>query len=314
MKRLMYAAGILLLLLFLLCFPKEAIDAAREGMGLWLNTLIPTLLPFLILTGVLIRTGAADGLLKPLRPVWNHVFGISSSGAYALLLGLLCGYPMGAKLSSDLYGCGRISKREAEYLLTFTSHASPVFLNTYLLQFCLEGKISSARVYGVLLASAALTMVFFRFVVYRNRTRTPEASDRPADTHNPKKEPFPPGSLGTMLDASIMNGFETLTRLGGYILLFSILGACIRHYWAFGALSGNLLTGSMELTTGLHALAGSELSLSGRYLFSTVLNAFGGVCILAQTKSLLHRELSVLPYFLAKCLNALFAAVLILFF
>ena len=64
---------------------------------------------------------------EALAPVWSHVFGISPSGAYALLLGLLCGYPMGTKITSDLYGCGRINRREAEYLLTFTNHASPVF-------------------------------------------------------------------------------------------------------------------------------------------------------------------------------------------
>ena len=60
MKRILSTAGILLLLLFLLRYPQEALAASRDGMGLWLNTLIPTLLPFLILTGFLIRTGTAD--------------------------------------------------------------------------------------------------------------------------------------------------------------------------------------------------------------------------------------------------------------
>ena len=68
--------------------------------------------------------------------------------SYALLLGLLCGYPMGTKITSDLYGCGRISRREAEYLLTFTNHASPVFIYTYLIHICLNDRFHPRLIYG----------------------------------------------------------------------------------------------------------------------------------------------------------------------
>lgn len=309
MKRIFYTAGTLLLLVFLLRFPEEALCASRDGLNLWLNTLLPTLLPFIILTGILIHTGMVEKLLKPLSPVWSHIFGISPSGAYALLLGLLCGYPMGAKITSDLYGCGRISKREAEYLLTFTNHASPVFIYTYLIHTCLNDRFHPWLIYGPLLLSSCLTMIFFRFFVYRNRTRTPDTffSEK-------NKEPSAPGVTGTLLDASIMNGFETITRLGGYILLFSILSAFVRHYWNAGEMTEYLFLGALELTTGLHQLARSGFSPVLRYLCSMPMAAFGGVCILAQTKSLLHKELSVLPYISAKCLNAAITAISALVF
>lgn len=309
MKRIFYTAGTLLLLVFLLRFPEEALRASRDGLNLWLNTLLPTLLPFIILTGILIHTGMVEKLLNPLSPVWSHMFGISPSGAYALLLGLLCGYPMGAKITSDLYGCGRISKREAEYLLTFTNHASPVFIYTYLIHICLNDRFHPWLIYGPLLLSSCLTMIFFRFFVYRNRTRTPDTffSEK-------NKEPSAPGVTGTLLDASIMNGFETITRLGGYILLFSILSAFVRHYWNAGEMTEYLFLGTLELTTGLHQLAKSGFSPILRYLCSMPMAAFGGVCILAQTKSLLHKELSVLPYISAKCLNAAITAIFALVF
>ena len=309
MKRIFYTAGTLLLLVFLLRFPEEALSASRDGLNLWLNTLLPTLLPFIILTGILIHTGMVEKLLKPLSPVWSHIFGISPSGAYALLLGLLCGYPMGAKITSDLYGCGRISKREAEYLLTFTNHASPVFIYTYLIHICLNDRFHPWLIYGPLLLSSCLTMIFFRFFVYRNRTRTPDTffSEK-------NKEPSAPGVTGTLLDASIMNGFETITLLGGYILLFSILSAFVRHYWNAREMTEYLFLGALELTTGLHQLARSGFSPVLRYLCSMPMAAFGGVCILAQTKSLLHKELSVLPYISAKCLNAAITAISALVF
>ena len=147
---------------------------------------------------------------------------------------------------------------------------------------------------------------------YQNQTIYQETFKELSDKKN--KEPSAPGVTGTLLDASIMNGFETITRLGGYILLFSILSAFIRHYWSAGEMTEYLFLGALELTTGLHQLARSDLSPVFRYLCSMPMAAFGGVCILAQTKSLLHRDLSVLPYISAKCLNAAITAICALVF
>ena len=309
MKRIVNVAGILLLLLFLLRFPSEALAASRNGMNLWLNTLIPTLLPFMILTNVLIYTGAAEYLSDPLRIFWKKAFGISPSGACAFLLGLLCGYPMGAKTVSDLYSCKRINKQEAEYLLTFTNHASPVFVYTYMIHICLQDQVSPFLVFGILFMSSMITMLFFRFCIYGNHTITPDP-----DSKDRKKEPSPPGVSGTLLDASIMNGFETITRLGGYILLFSILSAFVKHYWKTETLAEYLFLGSLELTTGIHFLSGSDFPIPVKYLCVMPMAAFGGVCILAQTKSLLNKDLSFMPYISSKCLHAAVTAALSLIF
>ena len=69
-------------------------------MGLWLNTLIPALLPFIILTDAMIKKGSIEKILHPFQKVWQLLLGVSSCGAYACLLGILCGYPMGAKITS----------------------------------------------------------------------------------------------------------------------------------------------------------------------------------------------------------------------
>ncbi|MDO4273293.1 MAG: hypothetical protein Q4D16_06480 [Eubacteriales bacterium] len=308
MKRKLTVAGVLLLLLFLLQYPQEALAASREGMKLWLNTLIPTLLPFLILTGFLIHTDGIEKILSPLKKFWKKALGLSPQGAYAFLLGMLCGYPMGAKLASDLYRYGKISRREAEYLLTFCNNASPAFITTYLAQICLDGKASLKEILLILILSDFMCMLFFRFIVYRNKTIIPDAASVL------KKETPHAGSPGAIIDVSIMNGFETITRLGGYILLFSILASCISHYWPFAPIGKYLLLGTTEITTGLYQLAGSGLPFQTQYLCAVTMTAFGGLCIMAQTKSVLAGKLSILPYAAAKCLNAVFTAILVLTF
>ena len=101
---------------------------------------------------------------------------------------------------------------------------------------------------------------------------------------------------------SIMNGFETITRLGGYILLFSILAGCIRYYAPFPLLYQYLLLGFTEITSGLSLISVSGLPYMTRILLSAAATASGGLCILAQTKGVLHHDLSILPYFISKCI------------
>lgn len=101
MKRILLTAGTLLLLVFLLLHPQEGLTAARTGMTLWLNSLIPALLPFIILTGVLIHTGSIEKILLPFRPLFEFLLGVSVYGWICVSPCWLCGYPWGAKLASD---------------------------------------------------------------------------------------------------------------------------------------------------------------------------------------------------------------------
>lgn len=286
------------LLLFLLVHPEEAFLSAKDGMSLWLNVMIPTLLPFLILTGILLKAGNIPQLLGPLSPFWKHFFGISPAGAYVLILGFLCGYPMGAKLAHDLYINHQISQREGEYLLTFSCNASPAFISSYLSKNILEGKVPPHSLLLLLLSADFVCMLFFRFLVYHGNT---VSSVKPESR---KKETYQQDSTGVILDVSIMSGFETITRLGGYILIFSLLFTGFYHYWPFWNQNKILFTSPIELTTGLHQIAQSAFSWKIKYITSMTLTAFGGFCVMFQTKSVLEEKLSVLPYIFAKCLNA----------
>lgn len=306
MRKIFYTVFSISQICFLLLYPQEALAASKEGMQLWLNVLLPVLLPFLILTGILIHTNMAGKLLQPVEVIWNKVLGVSAAGAYAVIVGALCGYPVGAKITSDLYENHQISELEAKYLLTFTNHASPVFVRTYLCHICLKDQIPARTVFGIFALSDLTIMLLFRFVVYRNKIQFLSADKK-------KKTPVS-SSSGAFLDVSIMNGFETVTRLGGYILMFSILSACISHFWNMKNLIGYTLSGILELTTGLCRLQNANIHMQWKYLLTLFLTAFGGICITFQTRSLVTRKLSMFPYITAKLLNGITTVLFALFF
>ena len=287
------------LLIFLLIHPSESLECAKAGMTLWLNTLIPTLLPFIILTGTLTHINSIQKLLAPLESFFRIVLGVSIWGGYIFVLGMLCGYPLGAKLASDLYTSRKISKKEALYLTTFCNNASPAFIITYLNKLCLKNTIPVSLIFISIFSANLICMLFFRFAVYKNSIYSFTVS-APL-----KKETSHTASQESILDVSIMNGFETITRLGGYILLFSILAGCIRYYHPFP------LLGFTEITTGLSIIASSELPAITRILISVSATSSGGLCILAQTRSILHRDLSLLPYIISKCVSAVLTSIIL---
>ena len=97
MKRLAAICSFFIFLSFLLFFPKHALVHAKAGLMLWFYTLLPSLLPFLILSNLLLHTGILDNFMQKSQIFWRKSFGLSSQGAYALVLGIFCGYPMEPK-------------------------------------------------------------------------------------------------------------------------------------------------------------------------------------------------------------------------
>ena len=89
-----------LCLLMLLFNPGLALEGARQGLVLWGNVVLPTLLPFMICSGVIVAMDAIHILTGPFKPILSGILSLSDQGSFCLMSGLLCGYPMGAKTTS----------------------------------------------------------------------------------------------------------------------------------------------------------------------------------------------------------------------
>ena len=79
----------------LLC-SQAALESARAGLALCAQMIVPSLLPFFILSSLLQQLGLPGILGRWLSPVTQKLFGIGGAGASALLLGVTGGYPLGA--------------------------------------------------------------------------------------------------------------------------------------------------------------------------------------------------------------------------
>ena len=302
MKQL-FARIILILFFLLLMFnPKITVAGATTGLLLWFHSVIPSLLPFMILSNLLVSLNGITLFTTIIRPFTSRFFGISQNGSYALLAGLLCGYPMGAKTCADLLLEKKISKEEAQYLLCFVNNPGPAFISGYVLQNVLQGKCPALPFFLAIYGAPLLFGILMAKVFWKNAKK--EGQGLPFLPFLPTK-----GVDFNILDRAIMNGFETATKLGGYIIMFSIVSAFLVNQNYLMLPVKALLLSATEITTGVNFLG----TLSGEYINMGICAcvSFGGLSGLFQTKSVINdTSLRMLPYVLSKLGISMLSAIL----
>ncbi len=295
----------------ILLFPADTLSGSKTGLLLWFQTVLPTLLPAMILADYLIRI-RADRYISRLadRPL-RFLFGVSIDGAYAVLIGFLCGYPMGAKTTASLLSEGRIAKEEADYLLSFCNQPSPMFIIGFLGASLLSGTDRPFAWAAVLLAGVYVS-AFFVSVLYRARQSVSFAPTgirpRPAEAAQKTTDPSPL----SLLETSMMTSFEVMVKIGGYMMLFSVLEAWIQKLPFPGPALQSVFMGFVEMTTGSRQIAACWPLPRAAALCCGV-TVFGGLSGFAQTANVLKGSgLSTGRYFLWKLLQGGLASAIVL--
>lgn len=274
----------------MLLFPSYVLEGAKSGLLLWFFTVLPTLFPFLVMSRLLLSSCACALLSRISAPVLCRIFHISPQGAFAVIVGFLCGYPMGAKISADLLKSGQITSHEAAYLLSFCNNISPVFLISYVVLGCLKKAELLLPSILILYGTPLVLSIFFR----------PAGKMLSSDSH------ISQDSSVVDLDDCLMDSCESIVKIGSYIILFSILLNLLIHLPIQFCVFRLLLLPSLELTNGISLLCNSSApSFPLQYMLCMGHTAFGGWCSVLQTKSMISEsDLSIRPYVIKKLVTA----------
>ena len=162
------------LALLLLTCGDTAAQGVRDGISLCLASVIPALFPFFVAAQLLTSLGAAEALGRAAGPLFRRLFGIDGAGAAAFLLGLIGGYPVGAKTTESLVRQGLLTPEDGVLLLTFCNNAGPAFI----LGIAGSGVFQSARasMWLYLIHAGAATAVGLVFCFIRKCIMKPETS------------------------------------------------------------------------------------------------------------------------------------------
>ena len=304
MKKILYIIILIGFLCYILVFPQESVQAASIGLNLWYENMLPTLLPFSILSYILIHSGILDHFTQEIHKILKHLFPVSSGGLYPLVAGLLFGFPMGSKITAELVQSGKISYEEGQRLFCVCNNISPMFIGSFILNQSLQRPELRMATYLILYTPPlVLYMIWNRKKQFRVPTERTHLSKKTASMNF------------QLIDAGIMNGFETLAKLGGYIILFAILAQMTTLLPIQNPVLKCLLIGFTEITNGIAYTAKQNFGFPLAYPLMMAYTAFGGLSGFAQTASMVKdAEFSMIPYLRMKLIGTACSFVLALLF
>lgn len=316
MRRKVLAAFVGSSILLFIIFPENVCRGAKIGLTLWFNTVLPALLPFMILSTFMIRRNITDYISRIAAPVFTRVFGISRQGCYPAVIGMLSGYPIGAKTVAQLYRKEMLTREEAQYIISFCNNASPMFLLEYIGVECLH-TYAPVVLLLIIYLSAYAGSLYERYLrkrkskLYKEQTGSVHKMHIcSVDKENSKVVAEP---LVVVLDASILDAFVTITKIGGYIIIFSIFAQIVEEMLPISAIIKYIGIGILEITTGGEVMLHADMPEVLRNATIIALCAFGGLSGVAQTASVLgDTDLSVPAYVVAKLRQAVIALVIAL--
>lgn len=270
---------------------------ATLGLELWFQKMIPTLVPFMILSGIMVRLRLTERIAMIIYPVLHPIFRIRKNVCYAMLMGFLCGFPMGARVVDDLYSRQMLNRREAEYLLAFCNNIGPVYFCGFVLPL-LGRQLVLPYLFGMY-GIPLLYGLFLRYTLFRDLGET--AAGNSAKTELVCCEYIREKASGERIleeiDNSIHAAVQSILMLGGYMILFNLLNL-LPHL-----LSGRppvLLAPLLEITGGLSMLQ-AKLPL-----YSLLALSFGGLSCIAQTYTCIREsDLSITSYVFHKIILTL---------
>lgn len=302
MKQLLSGLPVLVLFLAMLFSQKAVFEGAESGLLLWFQVVFPTLFPFMLVSGLMLSGGGLVVISRIFGRLFSTLFATSPNGSFAVIAGFLCGYPMGAKVSADLVRSGRISRDEGAYLLSFCNNTSPIFIMNFIVWKTFDREELMIPTLLILIGVPAFLSLFFRRFYLKGRKKFPDLSDK--KKNNVKLLNF------EMLDSCLADSFESIVKVGLYIIFFSILIALPGKLSAGHPLLAGILP-TLEMTNGILMIHKAAPDLTVSYPLILGLTSFGGFCSAAQTKCMLKAaSLPILPYIIQKLTAAAAASLL----
>ena len=304
--------------LSLLLFPKQSVAAAGDGVQLCLNVILPSLFPFFVLSTLCVELGMIGALGKLMQPLMAPLFRVSGCCAGAFLLGIIGGYPVGARTAISLYESGQCSRDEAERLMSFCNNSGPAFI----LGVVGAGIFSSSKaglwLYGAHVAASVLVGILFRFygkgTVTQRLPLQAAASDR---------------SLTVIFIEAVKDAFSATLNICAFVIFFTVvirllfLTGVITHLamllsTLLGSLglrqdmAESLLSGAIEMTSGVWSLRDMAASLGSRMCMAAFILGWAGLSVHCQVLSFIGQSgLCTRTYFFGKLLHGFLSAGLI---
>ncbi len=295
MKKILFTCVFVILIIYSCFFPEITVKASRNGILIWFNQILPALLPFTVLSAVLLNSKFLDSFS-------------GNANLLAIIITMICGFvfgfPIGAKLSADFYQNKLLTEKQAMLLSIATNNFSPMYVCGFALPLLFNSATYNIITY-LLIYFLPLLLVSI-VLIFNNKAKTTQQN---TDDHKKTTSRFHLNMQ--VMDAGIISGFQSLIKICGYIVLFSIIAQIASQLWNNPPFFWTWILENLEITNGIQLLSQSHANEPTTYILAIQLLSFGGLSGLAQTASIFSETgLSIYKYIIGKVLLSLLLTLL----
>lgn len=313
--------------------PQASLQASKNGLAMWWEVVFPSLLPFFILSELLISFGIVRFVGVLLEPFMRPIFRVPGVGGFVLAMGMASGFPSGAKLTTRLRQEGQLTRIEAERLVSFTNSSNPLFIfGAVAVGFfhhpALGIVLACAHYLGNLAVGVTMRGYKARHDAHlrsRKGFLLPPIREAFSALHTARLAEKRP--LGQILSDAVMSSVQTLFMIGGFIILFSVFSQMLAVVHVTDLLSIGIgyilitmhlppeldlamIAGLFEITLGSQLTGSQEVSLLAKTIVVSFILGFSGFSVQAQVAGILAAtDIRFKPFFFARLLHGIYAAV-----
>ena len=298
----------ILITIFTIClvlFSTANIQAAKKGIELFFTGVFPSLFPFFIASDLLSHTNLIPLMSEKLNKYMKPIFNVPGLAAFPFIMGIISGYPTGAKIVTDFRNQNMLSKEEGERLLAFTNNSGPMFiLGTVGTCMFLDKSIGLLLLITHILGTISVGLIF-RFWKSSKLKRSSQETTSYLTFNN----------IGEVIGNSIKNSLNTVFMIGGFIILFSVIISILLQSNILSILPNDwlkgIIIGLVELTNGVSFVSSIiSKNITINIVISAFLIGFGGISVLLQVFSITAKsDLSIKSYIYGKLLHGTLAAI-----
>lgn len=295
MKKIINLLLFSILIYLILTNSYEIMESIKFSFALCINNLFPSLIPFMLLSNILIKYEFTNDLSDIFACLMTKIFKVNKNCSFTFIMSILSGSPSNAKYIKDSMDNNLISIEDCKKCLNFCHFTNPIFI---------IGTIGYTFLGNKKLGLIILISHYFSSFIIGFFNKNSKSINNNFIIKKQKN------SFINILKESINNTINTLFLILGIITTCIIITCIINNIISIND-NYKFIYGLLEITQGLKYLSMSNLSIEVKTIISSFIISFGGFCIHAQTFSILdNKKIRYIPYFISRIIHGVLSSIL----
>lgn len=276
-------AVLIILFLYLGIFinPSLIIESGISSINIFKTKLFPSIFPFFVLASLLLELGIATKISNKLNPIFKRLFHVEGNSSFIILVSIISGFPSGSKYVVESYKNKTIDKTTANYLLTFTHFANPLFI----LGTCGLILNSLSLAYKILIIQIISNLILGIIL-------------RPKEIISSKKiNNYQNKSFLEALPKAINDAIKLLLFMLGSITFFMFFSKLLTTSLSLNSFFETIITGILDMTSGISLVTSIDTTNYIRGLLVLTFITFGSFSVHLQVLNNIKEEDLEYKYF-----------------